>query len=182
MDYALAALTIKSIDDSKKGKRITGICSHIASDLEKDIVLPSGMKANAAPVLPLLLQHDHSMPIGTVTKLQPKHDHIYFEAELANVENTTGDYYKTVQRVIDQITAGVLRGISIGFKPIKSESLAGGGRKFLEYLVYEVSVCSVAMNPLASITDIKSAIRAERLQQSNAPKTHLYYPDQIRGR
>lgn len=181
MEYAVTALTIKGIDTTKRGKRITGICSHMASDMEKDIVLPSGMKANTAPVLPLCLSHDLSMPIGTVTRLEPRGDHIYFEAELANTEGKSSPYFARVQQVIDQITAGVMRGVSIGFKPLKFEPLANGGRKFLEYLIYEISVCTVAMNPRASITDIKATIKSERQQHSREPRTHLYYPDQVRG-
>jgi len=100
---------------------------------------------------PLLSAHDHSKPIGEVTKATATPNGIEIEAQLAP---------EGVQEYIDNawklIKSGLMKGLSIGFRALTAPESKGGNRVFNQYEVYELSVCTVPMNAGASITFAKS--------------------------
>ena len=70
----------------------------------------------------------------------------------ADIPKDTGlSYIETAYR---QIKAGLLRGLSIGFRATKSEPTRTG-RKWLEYEIYELSAVTIPANAQAGITAVK---------------------------
>ena len=77
-----------------------------------DIVEPKGAKYKLP--LPLLSQHDHHLPIGWVKSATVTDNGIEIDGEVA--EQAGLDYVETAWK---QLKAGLVRGLSIGFSPIK---------------------------------------------------------------
>ncbi len=118
-----------------------------APDRDGDIVEPKG--ATFSVPFPLLHQHDHERPIGTVTKATVTDAGIEIEADIP--KDTGLSYIETAYR---QIKAGLLRGLSIGFRATKSEPTRTG-RKFLSYEIFELSAVTIPANAQAGITAVK---------------------------
>ena len=62
------------------------------------------------------------------------------------------------------VKARLVRGVSIGFRPIKYDIMSEGGLKFTETEIYELSLVTVPANASATIQTIKalSGYRDER--------------------
>ena len=123
------------------------IASTPATDRDGDIVVPKGAKFKLP--FPLLSQHQHDRPIGEVVSAKATDAGIEIVAKLAK---DTGLTY--VEMAWKQIKAGLVRGLSIGFRPLKAEPIKGGLR-FLEYEIFELSAVTIPANSFAGITSVK---------------------------
>jgi len=153
-------LTIKSIDDEKR--IIRGIASTPSTDRAGDIVEPKGARFTLP--IPLLSQHDHSSPIGMVTAAKVTDLGIEIEAE---IPKDSGLGY--VDKAWGQIKAGLVRGLSIGFKGLITEPIKGSrGVRFKAYEIIELSAVTIPCNQDASIFAIKK-FDLSGGQQANHP-------------
>lgn len=143
---AWSTLTIKGIDEEQR--IITGLASTPSADSDGDIVEPRGAKFTLP--LPLLSQHDRHSPIGQVVAARLTDKGIEIEARIA--KDSGLDY---VEKAWRQIKAGLVRGLSIGFRPIKYEPIKGSGMRFLEWAWHELSAVTIPANAEASIVAIK---------------------------
>lgn len=141
-----STLEIKSIDENLR--IIRGIASTPSTDHAGDIVDPKG--ATFTLPIPLLSQHDHGAPIGMVKRANVTDAGIEIEAEIA--KDSGLDY---VERSWNQIKAGLVRGLSIGFRATKAEPIKGGGYRFLKWKWLELSAVTIPCNAEASITSVK---------------------------
>ena len=152
MNRAYSQLVIKSVDDDER--IIRGIASTPTPDRMEDVIVPSGAKFSLP--LPLLYQHDHKRPIGNVTAANVTSEGISITAQMA----------KGVAPYIDEawslIKAGLVRGLSIGFRPLEDpEPIKGSfGYKFNAWEWFELSAVTIPANAEASILTIKSADQA----------------------
>jgi HK97 family phage prohead protease len=143
-----STLTIKSLDEEQRILR--GIASTPSTDRTGDIVEPKGAKFDLP--IPLLSQHDHASPIGHVTAAIITDKGIEIEA---HIPKESGLGY--VEKAWMQIKAGLVRGLSIGFRALKSEPIKGtNGIRFKEWSWLELSAVTIPANAEASITAIKS--------------------------
>lgn len=142
---AFSTFEIKSVDVEQR--KITGVASTPAPDRDGDEVMPKG--ASFSLPFPLLHQHDAERPIGNVTKAVVTDEGIEIEAEIP--KDTGLGYIETAYR---QIKAGLLRGLSIGFRATKSEPIRTG-RRFLSYEIFELSAVTIPANAQAGITAVK---------------------------
>ena len=148
MNKAYSIFEIKSVDENRR--LIKGIASSVNPDRMNDIVEPRGAKYKLP--LPLLSQHEHHLPIGLIHKFSPNDSHIELEAEVAT--GTDLDYIETTWK---QIKAGLVRGLSIGFRAIEYAFIKDtGGIHFKEWEALETSVCTIPANADCTITTIKS--------------------------
>lgn len=147
MTKLVSDLKIKSFDEQQGV--FVGIASTPGTDRANDIVEPKG--ALFALPLPLLAFHNHEKVIGTVEKVT------ITDSGIEVVCRVLKDITQEAREIWGLITAGAMKGLSIGFKPIKSEPLNNGGTRFKEFEWLELSVVPVAMNGQASITATKSA-------------------------
>lgn len=149
---AFSTLKIKSMEDGRKFK---GVASTPSTDRQGDIVVPGGAKFSLP--IPLLWQHRHNEPIGTVTAARVTSKGIEIDAELVQ---PTDDMPSQMKARLDEawhsIKTGLVRGLSIGFRPIKWSYIEDGdGIEFSEWDFYELSAVTIPANADASITNIK---------------------------
>ena len=152
LDRAYAVLSIKGLDGERR--IITGLASTPTPDRRGDILEPLG--ASFRNPLPLLLHHDRERPVGRVT-LTATARGISFEAQLPEV-TTPGLVRDRVNEAWDSIKAGLITGVSIGFRPLADgvKALASGGFHLLKTEICELSLVTVPANVETTIQTIKS--------------------------
>jgi HK97 family phage major capsid protein/HK97 family phage prohead protease len=152
MNRAYSLLEIKGTDE--RARIFTGIATTSSTDLMEDVVESEGAQFRLP--IPLLWQHDKSQPIGHVTEAKVTPKGILITAQLASVpeegalKNRLDDAWQTIKY-------GLVRGLSIGFKPIETARIEGThGIRFLKWLWLELSAVTVAANSECSVQQIRS--------------------------
>ncbi len=149
---AYSLLEVKSLDDEKRV--IRGVATTPAPDRVNDVIEPLGVQFKNP--LPFLFQHDHNRPIGTVKFDKPTTKGITFEATLAMVDEP-GTLKERIDEAWQSVKAGLMGGVSIGFRAIEYSFLKDtGGVHFTKTEVYELSLVTIPANAEATITAIKS--------------------------
>ncbi|MDA8485154.1 phage major capsid protein [Pseudomonas resinovorans] len=156
MNRAYSVLEVKALDDGQRV--ITGVATTPTPDRVGDIVEPLGVQFKNP--MPLLWQHWHDKPVGTVTFDKPTEKGITFTAKLADVQEA-GKLKERIDEAWQSIKAGLVRGVSIGFSPIEYSWMDDGGIRFLKSEVYELSLVTVPCNVEATINTIKSLDRKQ---------------------
>lgn len=157
-------LTVKEVSEDKRV--IRGMASTPDVDRMGDIVEPLG--ATFKRNLPLLWMHNHSLPVGTVNFGKPTKEGIPFEASLPNIPEPA-QLRARVDEAWQSIKAGLIRAVSIGFRPMEYSILEDtGGLRFTKFEIFELSLVSVPAQANATITEIKSLDREAMLAASGA--------------
>lgn len=157
LQRAYALMEVKAVSDERR--TFTGIATTPETDRMGDTVNPLGAKFKNP--LPLLHQHKHDAPIGTVIFKKPTKAGIEFEASIPVIEEA-GLLKDRVDMAWGEIKHGLVRGVSIGFRSIKHAYLEGGGIDFQEIEIYELSSVSVPAQAQATIQSIKALDWAHR--------------------
>ena len=152
LDRACARLEIKSVD--VEARIIEGFATTPAADRSGDIVEPAG--AVFALPMPLLWQHDQGRPVGEVTAARVTPDGIHITAKFAQVPEA-GTLRDRLEEAWQSVKARLVRGLSIGFRPIEAAPLKSGGAHIKRWMWAECSAVTIPMNVAATITNIKSA-------------------------
>ena len=100
----------------------------------------------------ILLQHQTGSVIGLPTVLEERAEGLYIEGAIAD----TDDGKKAMQ----QLRAGLLDELSIGFDPVRWETVDVGGeqeRHMYEVRLWEVSLVTFGANPEARVTVVHAA-------------------------
>lgn len=149
-ERAYGLLELKALDEERR--EISGLATSISADRMGDVVVPRG--ASFKLPLPLLTQHDSAQPIGTVHEAEVTEKGIRIKALIA--KDTGLDY---VENAWKQIKSRLVRGLSIGFRPLKHEPLDAerpwDGFKFLEWEWLELSAVTIPANAQATIQAVK---------------------------
>jgi hypothetical protein len=97
-----------------------------------------------------LFSHDLSQPLG-VARLSDSKDGLLTDGQLVMED-------PNVRRVHAHMKLGGLKGLSIGFRPVKGKTdyRDDGARVLKEIHLHEISVVAVAAAPRAQITAVKS--------------------------
>lgn len=168
---AYSLFEVKAVDAARR--TFSGWATTPATDRVGDNINPLG--ATFKNPLVLLHQHQHDEPIGTVVFEKPTAKGIKFSAEIPVVAEP-GPFKDRCDTAWGEITYGVVRGVSIGFKPIKYAFKEDGGIDYQEIEIYELSSVSVPALPEAIITAVKSMrelpldiIRSIRLADKGEP-------------
>lgn len=173
MNKALSQFSIKSVDE--EAGIIRGIATTPKTDRVGDIVEPKG--ASFSLPLPLLFNHSHDQPIGEVFEATITEAGIEIAARVAK------DATAKIGEIWAMIKAGLVKGLSIGFRADEYEPISTG-YKFTKWNWLELSAVTVPANPEASITAVKStkpevkrgAVKmtlAELIAQAKAKKAEL---------
>jgi HK97 family phage major capsid protein/HK97 family phage prohead protease len=156
---AYSLLEIKAVDEDEYV--IEGVATTPTPDRYNDIVEPLGAKF-ALP-LPLLWQHNSREPVGEVEFAKPKKDGIPFRARIRKPSEFTSETLRERALVAwESVKTKLVRGVSIGFKPLERTFMDNGGIHFLKWEWLELSLVTMPANTDATITSIKSADRALR--------------------
>ncbi|MGF6877375.1 HK97 family phage prohead protease [Paraburkholderia sp. MM5477-R1] len=151
MERAYSLLTIRSADDD--ARVIEGIASTPTADRYGDIVEPLGAKF-AVP-MPLLWQHEHTAPVGTVEFAKLTQDGIPFRATVAKVDDP-GTLKDRLDEAWQSVKAKLVRAVSIGFRPLEYSYMDEGGIRYLSWEWIELSLVTIPANAEATINTIRS--------------------------
>lgn len=152
MNRAYSLITVKAVDEDKR--ILSGIATTPSTDHQGDIVEPKG--AEFSLPIPFLWQHNASQPIGHVTKAKVSKDGIEVEIKLAKSDEP-GTLKERLDEAWQSIRAGLVRGLSIGFKALEFSSMDDGGIRFIKWSWLELSAVTIPANGEATITAIKAA-------------------------
>jgi HK97 family phage major capsid protein/HK97 family phage prohead protease len=154
---AFSLLTVKDVSATPgKATVITGIATTPTPDRVDDIVEPLGVTFKNP--LPLLWQHDMCAPIGTVVFDAPTAKGITFTATIPYVEEE-GDLKDRIDEAVQSVKYGLVRGVSIGFRPLEYNWMEDGGIRFVESEVYELSLVTIPANADATIDSVKAMFK-----------------------
>lgn len=168
--YSLVTIT-KAVDDVASGGRrlFSGMATTPELDRVNDVIDPMGAKF--ANPLALLRNHDSDCPIGNVTFSKPTAKGIAFEAEVPVVTDP-GLLKDRLDMAWGEIKAGLIRAVSIGFRPLKYAFKEDGGIEFQEIEVFELSTVAIPANAGAVISSVKSIDKKLR-QAAGVPEPTL---------
>ncbi|MFC5607759.1 HK97 family phage prohead protease [Variovorax soli] len=152
-DRAYAVFELKAVEEGER-RVFRGMATTPGVDRVNDTINPMGAKFKNPLVL--LHQHDRDSPIGQVRFSKPTEKGIEFEAEIP-VVSEPGPLKDRVDTAWLEIKHGLVRAVSVGFRPIKYAFKEDGGIDFQEVEIYELSTVSIPANAEATITSIKSA-------------------------
>ncbi|WP_211258239.1 HK97 family phage prohead protease [Sphingomonas sanxanigenens] len=156
---AYSILSVKALDDAQRV--ITGIATTPTVDRVGDIIDPMG--ASFAATIPFLWQHVHDAPVGETKFGKPTANGIPFETKFVHPDSVESATLKDrLQLAWDSVKTGLVRAVSIGFRPIKYAFMDGGGIEFQEIEIFELSGVTIPANAEAVITAIKSMDTAAR--------------------
>lgn len=148
---AYSAFEVKALDVSKR--TFKGWATTPSVDRVGDVINPLG--ASFKNPLPLLHQHRHDAPIGLVRFGKPTAKGIEFDAEIPSIDEP-GPLKDRLDTAWGEIQHGLVRAVSIGFRPIKYAFKEDGGIDYQEVEIYELSSVSIPALPDAVITQVKS--------------------------
>jgi len=151
LQKSISTFEIKSLDEEKR--EIEGVASTPTPDRVKDVIDPMGL--TFAPEVPLLLNHKHDLPVGTVRFGRATSKGLPFKAKIAKVTEA-GTIKDRTDEAWDSVKHGLIKGVSIGFIPSEAKPLPSGGVHFAKAAIHELSLTSIPCNPDARITAFKS--------------------------
>lgn len=157
MNRAYSVLEIRAV--SEDAREIEGIATTPSTDRMGDVVEPLGAKFAAE--LPLLWQHDHHSPVGHVRFGKPTAKGIPFKATISQVEEE-GELKARLDLAWQSVKAKLVRAVSIGFRALEYALMEGGGVRFTETEILELSLVTVPANADCTITTIRSIDSAFR--------------------
>lgn len=148
---AYSLMELKGVNADRR--TFSGIASTPTMDRVRDRLDSKG--ATFSNPIILLRMHDHDEPIGRATLGKPTAKGIPFDAEIPAVGNA-GLFKDRTDLAWDEVNSGVVRAVSIGFRPIKWSFNDDGGIDYQEFEIYELSTVSVPALPEAIISSVKS--------------------------
>jgi HK97 family phage prohead protease len=151
LNRAYSVLSEKAVTEDDEFFYIEGMASTPAVDRMGDIVEPFGAKFKTP--MPLILQHDHNLPVGNVTFAQVTAKGIPFKARLPKIKEE-GSVRDRVNEAIHSLKYDLITAVSIGFKAIEGqvERLKSGGLRFKEWDWLELSLVTIPANSQAVFT------------------------------
>jgi HK97 family phage major capsid protein len=165
---AWTTFELKSLDDD--ARTFEGIASTPTLDEGGDIMEPLGAKFDLP--MPLLWQHGKGAikdPVGWITEASPGKNGIPVKGRFAKLSEPQS-LKEELDRAWALVKAKLVRGLSIGWLPIKAEPVKGipGATRYTEWSWFETSAVAIPMNMEASILSIKSIDEAQLRAVSGA--------------
>lgn len=114
-------------------------------------------------------QHDRADVLGVIEEIKSDEHGLFIRARISNT--TLGKDYATL------IEDGAVNEMSIGYKTINREYRDDGVRVLTEVELIEVSIVTVAANPLAKVTTIekKEETSAKKLEEMNTQELQIEF-------
>lgn len=126
-----------------------------------DVILPGAFREfvkNEDGKVTILWQHDQRQPIGLAAVSQDEHG-LKVDGELLLAD-------PIARKALAHMRAGTVRAMSIGFDVLRdgAKFVADGVRELSRLKLWEVSVVTFGMNPLARVAGVKSALDATNIR------------------
>lgn len=158
MPWAAGRLDVKAFDEA--ARIIEGIATTSTPDRGGDILEPAG--AQFTLPIPLLWQHDQTQPIGEVIAARVTPAGIAIKARIAQIDEP-GPLKDRVDAAYQALKAGLVRGLSVGWKPIEAVPIKGSfGMRVAKWIWAELSAVTIPKNVEATILAVKSATPARK--------------------
>lgn len=154
MNKAYTFLTCKKFEDDDDYLHIEGMASTPTPDRYGDVVEPKGARYKTP--MPLLWQHEHDKPVGTVTFAKPNDKGIPFKAQIPKIKEE-GKLKERVDEAIQSLKYGLVTAVSIGFTADheKVEIMEEGGYRFTDWEWLELSLVTIPANSEAMLSAVK---------------------------
>lgn len=168
---AYAFMETKEASDDKRV--IRGIATSATVDRMGDIIEMEGV--SVAADIPLFLYHDSTKTVGRARLEKPTKKGIPFEAKLPNVTEE-GLLKDRVDEAWQMCRYGLITAVSIGFSASEYSFIEGGGVRFLDVEILELSLVPVPAQPDAVIQSVKAhdpAARSALIKQIKSADTAL---------
>tara|TARA_B100002003_G_scaffold249158_1_gene284693 strand:- start:2163 stop:4034 length:1872 start_codon:yes stop_codon:yes gene_type:complete len=123
-----------------------------------DIVEPSGAEYKLP--LALLWQHDRMLPVGTILTAKATKAGIEVRGSIPKVDAPQG-LAARLEEAWQSLKHQLVRGLSIGFRPLEYSFMDNGGIHFTKWEWLELSLVTIPANAEATITSIKSFDREQ---------------------
>jgi hypothetical protein len=157
MDKAYSLFELKSINEEER--TFEGIATTPQVDRTEDIVEPMG--AEFTLPLPMLWQHGKGSipdPIGQIIEARAMPSGIKIKGQMLK---PGADYPQQLREDLNKawvlVRDKIVRGLSIGFKPLESEPIKGTfGTKYTKWSWLELSPVAIPANAGATIQTVKS--------------------------
>lgn len=165
MKKMVVPFEVKEITEDGDYFIFEGYCStYMNVDRGMDAVMPGAfvetvaelMNSSKAGKLPALWQHNSDMPIGSYTDFRDDTHGLFVKGRLPKSDTFVSG------RVIPQMKAGSIAAMSIGYSTL-DYIIEGGVRLLKKLKLWEISLVTTPMNPLAEITGFKSAVAFQDL-------------------
>lgn len=143
-------LQVKAIAPDGSFEGVLAVYDNV--DLGGDSILPGAFTKTIqehGDEVPMLWQHDTKEPIGTLTLTDSPNALLVKGQLLMDLP--------MAQKAYLLLKGGIIKGLSIGYDTIKKD-IEGGVRKLKEIRLWEGSIVTFPMNPLAMVTAIKSLL------------------------
>lgn len=141
---------IKSVEDNGIVEGYAAVFGN--KDLGNDIIDPGAFKKtiNERKNVPLLWYHQPPEVLGLVFEMEEDNKGLKSRSQI-NLDTQLG------REKFSLIRQGAIKGMSIGFEAIK-ETWDGTVRRLKEIRLWEISLVTFPMNPLAQVTGIKAVV------------------------
>lgn len=141
---------IKSVEDNGIVEGYAAVFGN--KDLGNDIIDPGAFKKtiNERKNVPLLWYHQPPEVLGLVFEMEEDNKGLKSRSQI-NLDTQLG------REKFSLIRQGAIKGMSIGFETIK-EAWDGTVRRLKEIRLWEISLVTFPMNPLAQVTNIKAVV------------------------
>ncbi len=137
------------------------VLSDESVDRVGDVILAEGWQLANFKRNPIaLFGHDQSTPIGMWENLRVEGAKLMGTLKLA-AQGTS----QRIDEIVSLIEQGILKAVSVGFKPIDSEPMTGGGVRYKRQELLETSVVSVPANPAALAVAKSMHLSAETIAE-----------------
>src|SRR5262245_7480184 len=178
LNRAYSLLVIKQVDED--ARILTGMATTPSPDRLEDVVESDGAQFKLP--LPLLWQHDSAQPIGHVTAARASKAGIEIVAKIARIAEP-GRLRDRIDEAWQSMKAGLVSGLSIGFRPIEHEHIKGGnGIRYTKWDWLELSAVTIPANSEATIATIKSLDAAQlAVSGRNEPRSVTSPPPGVPG-
>ena len=144
-------LKIKEVDDSS-GEFVGYAAIFGNVDLQGDVIEKGAFRKTIQEQsnVPILWQHDTTQPIGVTVEIDEDDRGLLVKGKL-NLETQRG------REAYALIKQGAIKGLSIGYDVVK-DVIESGVRKIKEIRLWEWSLVTFPANPLAEVTNVKTAV------------------------
>lgn len=146
------AFEVKNLDEAGY---IEGVAAGYGNvDFGNDRIMPGAFSRSitAKKAVPMLLYHKQDRPVGKWGSFAESDSGLVVEGKISTKTRDGGEAYELVKD-------GALAGLSIGYDVAPGgKRMQGRIRELTQLELHEVSLVTIGMNPLATVTGVKSIL------------------------
>lgn len=159
MDRLFGTLELRAVNDDLR--EFEGIANTDALDSYGTVIDPAGARFTLP--MPLLWHHDQKTPVGEVVEARLINGQWRVRGQIRRIPEP-GPVQEATDRAWQNVKYGLVRGLSIGFDPLKKQA-----NRFIEWMWRELSLVTIPSNSEATIMAVRAAFGATLPGVSGTP-------------